>query len=222
MNAKRAFDMDQSYGSRVSGVRHGYVRNYFPGLEIPTGLAVWRFVARPATWFGRLVAGAISFLGVVLLNGSVFIVQPGWSDHLLKGLLLTARHLDEHDRQLAEAFAIIRTRYCSDEVLICHQAELFLRGFRRFKYHLPEYRDVLLTPDASIPGEGGRKLWLCYQRKTEFIDHWGMAQYKTLLPVVPPGEKVGVFASHCDVSRAELVDQSDGMLYAISSAAARR
>jgi hypothetical protein len=194
----------------------GYVLNYFPCLAILAGLAVWKFTVRPATQFGNLAAGALTLLGVVVLNGFVFMMQPGWGNRLLKGLPLTARQLNEHDQRLLEMFAIIRARYRPDEVLICHEAQFFYWGFRHFQYYLPEYRNVLLATDGSLPGERGRRFWVGYLLRTEFIKPQEVPTALTAVLVVPPGLDLKTFATFFDVSKARPVKDSGDLLYFVS------
>ncbi len=128
----------------------GYVLAYFPAVALLAGAGI-----------ARLKKPAPALVAVVLINTLVFCATDYG---------LTARQLDRQQQALSDALALIRSEYDPAQTLITHRGQHFYFGFRQFQYHLPEYRNLLTTPDASLPGARGRQLWLGQNRVTWFVD----------------------------------------------------
>jgi hypothetical protein len=203
----------------------GYVLCFFPALAIVAGMAVQRFVSRlthivegrkPVTEQRRKLLATLVALGLVAgVNVVVFLWQPRCLTPVLADLPLTAMEIRRHDRQLAECFRTVREKFKPENVVIYHSDQFFYWGFRQFQYHLPEYPNVLLTPDASLSGELQRKLWVGQWRQTIFLDSVDNFAGRNSLLIVPPGESVKLFQQYFNVSRAELLAESGMKLYVV-------
>jgi hypothetical protein len=98
-------------------------------------------------------------------------------------------------------------------VLICHRQEDFYWGFRQFEYHLPEYRNVLLEADASLPGVLATRKWIGYERQTAFVSEVPILDGQDIVLVVPPTDSLARYESQFDVRKATLVLESRLKLY---------
>jgi hypothetical protein len=203
----------------------GYVLCFFPGLAIVAGIAAQRIATRLSRFLNgcELVPEKRSKLVALLLvcgllagvNTAVFIGQPRPLDHLLAGLPLTGVEILQHDQQLTKCFRIIRDKFRPEDVVIYHGDQYFYWGFRQFQYHLPEYRNVLLTPDASVSSELQHKRWVGQWRQTTFIDSTDDLPERIGLLVVPPGESVRVFRQYFNLSTTELLAAPGMKLYVL-------
>jgi hypothetical protein len=160
----------------------GYVLCYFPALAMLTARVCKR-------WF---LVGVVAITNTVVFLGNIPV-----------GLSLSAHEIRSHDDQLARACAAIRTRYRPERVRLCHRQEFFVWGLRHFQYQLPEFSNVLLGRDVSLPAERAGKFRVCRGAQTEFVDDWrDEARGRTLLLVVPPEEPVTLFADRVDMKKA--------------------
>ena len=199
----------------------GYVLNYFPAVAILAGFAVTRLVGRiaPVGHQYRLVLG-LAIACITMINSAVFLLPPQYTQALRAGLPLNTAHIREHDQQLARWFQAIRQTYRPDEVVICHYGQSFLWGFRHFQYYLPEYENVLLTPDRALPPPLDKALWCATNRSVEFISKFEPRGRRKLLLVVPPGGSVELFAKAFDVTSARKWNISEGApLYILTTTA---
>jgi hypothetical protein len=196
----------------------GYALNFFPAVAIVAGIAVWKFTDRIVARSGRTFAPLLAAGAVVGVNVAVFLAPAHWADRTLAGMPLSASHIRDNDRCLAEAFSIIRSQFRPEEVVICHRAEYFFWSFRHFQYHLPEYRNLLLVHDSSLPDERGEKFWLGLGKDTEFIDRLDVRPNETILLVVPRGESLSMFKKFFDISGAQEIEGTAGTLFAVRGA----
>jgi hypothetical protein len=99
-------------------------------------------------------------------------------------------------------------------VLCHHRQEFFLWGQRQFQYCLPEYTNVLLGRDPSVPAERAGKFRVCRGARTEFVDNWRqVVRGRTLLLFAVPGEPVSIFADRLDVAGAVVVPGTHDGVY---------
>jgi hypothetical protein len=194
-----------AFGLLIYTLMPGHVLSYFPALAILAGLAL----CRAAKAFGGGRAWVALAGGVAIMNAAVFLFEPRWTSVLP----LTAPRLEARQRELTECFGTIRARYQPDRAVICHRGQFFYWGFRHFMFYLPEYRNVLLTTDESLPGPRARQQWVAQSGRTEFVDRAVFPPGATRLLVVPPGERVELFAPAFDVKRARRVDGTGGTIY---------
>lgn len=202
----------------------GYMLNFFPATAILVSFGLVRFSERVVTpvphdtpWF---LYGILAVM--VMTNVVVFVLSPRGTKSLLTGLPLTVAEIREHDTGLAACFRTIRQNWPSQNIIVCHRYEDFYWGFRQFQYHLPEYRNVLLQRDPSLPGESAGKLWLGYKRRTEFVEGLDTSGRTTLLLVVPPGSEPDIFGGYFDLSGVRPVEGAYGRLYSLPAQALRR
>jgi hypothetical protein len=203
----------------------GYVLSFFTGIAIMAGIGVHRCATRLGRFFGEyeLIPGRRAKIAAFLLvcgtiaglNATVFVWQPRRLNRILASLPLTGVELREHDRQFTECFRVIRRSFKPEDVIIYHSNQFFYWGFRQFEYHLPEYRNVLLTPDSSLSGGLQRKLWIGEQRQTTFINSTDVLSERISLLVVPPGESIQLFQQYFDLSGAKLLGAFGMKLYVL-------
>jgi hypothetical protein len=150
---------------------------------------------------------------VAATNVIAFAAPLNWTKYLLMGRPLTGREIREHDAKLAACFRTIRQNWPSHNVVVFHYRESFYWSFRQFEYHLPEYRNVLLTSDPSLPGVAGTQKWVGYGRHTTFQSDVEIPKAHQILLVVPPYESLDVFKPEFDVQKAILVTNSVPRVY---------
>jgi hypothetical protein len=121
-------------------------------------------------------------------------------DRLLLRLPLTAVEIRNHDRQLRAWFQTIRANYRPGEVTICHHEQWFLWGFRQFQYHLPEYDNLLVTPDRALLPPVGGSFWRARNRQTEYLGQITFQPGSLNVLVAPPGADVQEFTNVLDVA----------------------
>ena len=192
-------------------VATGYMMNCFPGLAVAAGAVVGRV--------RRWTARAVWLLIIAGVGCAAFLYPNRAMTWLMLGLPLTSSELREHDRGLVAEIALIRRGFDPNSVVICHGCEHLYWGFRQFQYHLPEYRNLLLAPDASLAGEASTLFWLSQNGRTLFVDSTAILSNKVALLVVPPGMTVAIFARQFDVTGTEPVSDSGGMLYTLPAGA---
>jgi hypothetical protein len=195
----------------------GYTLNFFPALAILAGLGLARFSERVVTPVPH--RNSWSFYGVLaivaMINVATFVISPQGTTRLLMGVPLTAEEVQEHDAKLAACFRMIRQQWPSKNVTICHRYEDFYWGFRQFEYYLPEYKNVLLTTDSSLPGIAGTQEWIGYGHRTIFVMEAVMTERRDVLLVVPPRESVNIFKSRFDLRNATLISDFGPKLYVL-------
>jgi hypothetical protein len=198
-----------AFGLLIYTLMPGHVLSYLPALAILAALAMCRLGGAIGGRAGMTVIAGV----VACANAAVFLVEPGGA----VVLPLTAPRLRAHEEELARCFQAIRARYAPEQVVIFHGRQSFYWGFRHFMYYLPEYRNVLLTADETLPGHRARQRWVGQRRRTEFVDadRVKAPRQATLLLVVPPGERLGSFAPVLDVREARLVAGTAGTVYEV-------
>lgn len=192
----------------------GYVLGYFPGLALVAGAAI-----------GQVKKGtnlAMLLLLIATVNCAAFFSLGHWTTRLMLGLPLTAVDLRQHDRGLAEEIALIRREFDPKQVVICHGCQHLYWGFRHFQYYLPEYQNLLLDPDVSMAGDAATKFWLSENGQTAFVDEIPLHSHRTVVLVVPPAQTLSIFQRYLDVSGAEAVSDSAGMLFTLRDGSARQ
>lgn len=197
-----------AFGLLIYTLMPGHVLSYFPALATLAALAL----CRAAQAFGGWAAQLALVSAMAALNAVVFMTEPRWS----AVLPLTAPRLEAQQRELTECFKTIRSRYQPDRVAICHRGQFFYWGFRHFMYYLPEYRNVLLTTDESLPGARARQQWVAQSKRTVFMDRAEFPPGTTLLLVVPPGETLKLFDPVFSVQGARLVAGTAGTVYELA------
>jgi hypothetical protein len=98
---------------------------------------------------------------------------------------------------------------------VYHHYEDFYWGFRQFEYYLPEYRNVLLVSDKSLPLPLGTMKWVGYERQTTFVREVPVFDGTDIVLVLSDGESLDVFKSQFDVQRANLLLEAGAKVYVI-------
>jgi hypothetical protein len=193
----------------------GHVLNFFPAIVVLATLGLTRLSRGLAASIGGNEAWVLSGVLAIIIAGNVtvFVFSPRGTGPLLTGLPLTGVEIHEHDAKLSACFQMIRQKWPPENVIICHRREDFYWGFRQFEYHLPEYRNVLLGGDTSLPGALGKGKWLGYQRHTTFPSEMTFPVEQDILIVVPPGESVDKFKTYIDLQTIALVMDAGIKLY---------
>jgi hypothetical protein len=196
------------FGIGVITVMPGYVLCYFPGVVILVALVLSRLAGRIARVLEWRSSSAVVMVvaSIAIVNIGVFVLPLPWTGWLRGKLSLTVAEIRDHDRQLDRWFQAIRTRFRPDEILICHDGQSYLWGFRHFQYYLPEYENVLLTPDHALPPPLDKKLWYTKGHSVEFVDKFEPRDRRKLLLVVPPGGSVEMYTNIFNVASVEKWD----------------
>jgi hypothetical protein len=193
--------------------RPGHVLNLFPAVVILASLGLVRFSKQLV--INRLWGPCAVFAIVVAVNAVVFLYAPPLVTRLSLGLRLSAREIQDHDTDLQVCIRTIQKNWPAKNVVMYHWYEDFFWGFRQFQYHLPEYQNVLLRPDASLPRPLGEKAWIGYQRQTTFVDVTSIHQGQDIVLVVPPGQSVDMFGSSVKLGTEALLLESGVKLYVL-------
>ena len=193
----------------------GHVLDFFPALAVVVSPGLVRFAERAGSSspVNRLRALGGVLTVVVAVNAVVFVYSPRWATQLLAGLPLTAGEIRQHDADLSACFQTIRKTWPSGNVVICHRREDFYWGFRQFEYHLPEYRNVLLAADPSLPGVLATRKWIGYERQTTFVSEVPVSDGQDIVLVVPSSDSLDRYTAQFDVRKATLLLESRVRLY---------
>ena len=192
----------------------GYVLSYLPALLLLVSAAVTAW-PRLTVWLGITTA-------IVAVNVAAFLVWPRHWDRLWFGVGLNARELWQHDRELAQVIEAVRSKYHPADVLICHRAVHLGFGLRHFQLYLPEFDQRLLVVDPTTISAAGEPLNWVHEGRLAPASAVTSRGKQVLLLVVPPGLSLGIYQRHVDVSRAVLIPDSAGILYALFVGEARQ
>lgn len=197
----------------------GHVVSYLCGFAVLVGASIVVLAGQIAvrTGVGNSLRVATILLTAVMIgmNVWVFLFRPAVTLGYMTGEAVTYPDVLENDRQLAAVCRLVRERFDPEQVLLCHAKEFTRWNLRQFQYHLPEYRNVQLQRDPSLPAENAGKLWLGYERRTEFIEELDVSGQTRLLLVVPPGWEPDVFLRYLDLTGIQPVAGADGRLYSV-------
>jgi hypothetical protein len=185
----------------------GYVLGYLPGFILLAAATIGAL--QPRATFVAVTAT------VCLFNVAVF---GGWlpgADKALLGVGLSAGSIRQHDRQLADTIALIRSRYSPASSVVCHAHQYYLFGFRHFQLHLPEFDHYLLERDPTVVTSEDAYLWRSRNGRLDFVSDIDLTSRETVLLIVPAGQQVGIFAGRFDVSATREVTGSGGTVHEI-------
>ncbi len=203
------------FGMFMYVAQPGQVLSFFPAVAVLASLGLVRFSERlvisQAVRTSSVLWAVVAMVGVS--NVVVFIYPAPVITRLLVGLPMTGVEVREHDAKLSACFQAIRKSWPSGNIIVCHRLENLYWGFRQFQYHLPEYENVLLVADTSLPDTLGAKKWIGYERRTTFQTEIPIPDGQGVLLVVPPGQSLDAFKSYFDVRNAVLVMESGAKLY---------
>jgi hypothetical protein len=193
----------------------GHVLDFFPAVAVLASLGLGRLAEQlaPSSSVGRAWVYSAVLAAVATTNAIVFVWSPRLITPLLGGVSMTGAEISQHDADLSACFQEIRKNWPSKNAIVCHQGDNFYWGFRQFEYHLPEYKNILLTADASLPGALGVEKWIGYQRKTTFQSEVSIPKGADVVLFVPPRQSVNSFKSYFDLRNASLLIDSGAKLY---------
>jgi hypothetical protein len=191
----------------------GHVLNFFPAVVILASLGLVKFSEQlPVTKAWGL---GIVFATVVAINVEIFLYASPMVIRMSMGLNMSGRGIRKHDADLLECFRAIRQGWPAKDVVVYHRYEDFYWGFRQFEYHLPEYRNVLLVSDISLPPPLSSTKWVGRERQTTFVRVMPVFDESDIVLVVPAGESLDIFESQFDIQRANLFLEAGAKLYVI-------
>ena len=191
----------------------GYVLNYVTGWLLLGAVTLAQLRAR----WGFVCATVV----VCAFNVWVFVAWPEPWDGLLRGVWHSGREIHDHDRQLNSMIHFIRSHYDPKDIVMCHSHEYLLFGLRHFQLYLPEYEQYQFVVDGTIPHPPGKRMWLVRDGHLEFIDRLNVGGKKGIVLVVPPGEKVDIFAPYLSLASAKVLPQAENDLYFIPAEAVK-
>ena len=183
----------------------GHVLSYLPGWFVLVGAVV---ASLKGKW--QRVATISVVCGV---NVVAFVAWPPQWDGVFFKMARTAREIAEHDTQLSRLVATIRRSYSPKAVVIGHAAEFFLYGVRHFQLYLPEYEQYQLRDDVTILHPPGKSMWRVRGGRLEFVDKLDLGGKDGIVLLVPPGERVEVFAPYLSPASMKVLAQGTNSLY---------
>ena len=185
----------------------GYVLNFLPGLILLAAVAI----ASLRTRFARALVMSV----VCIVNVFAFLAWPASWDGVFFGTGRTAREIKNHDHIMSKTFRIIRERFNPHDVVICHAIEYMSFGMRQFQLHLPEFDQYLLLWDKLMVGPSGKPMLGIREGRLSFVAGLDTDGKRTVILIVPPGRQPNDFAPYCDVEKATLVPDSNGIIYTL-------
>jgi hypothetical protein len=191
----------------------GHVLSYLPGWFVLLGAVV---ASLQSKWCRTAVIAVICAGNVV-----AFAVWPPQWDGLFFGMARTAHAIAEHDAQLMQIAGTIRRSYSPKSVVLCFSEEYYLCGLRHFQLILPEYEQYQFVVDGTALHPPGKPMWLVRNGHLEFVDKLNIDGKEGVVLVVPPGEKLEIFAPYLSLASAKVLPQSENDLYFIPTEAVK-
>ena len=186
----------------------GYVLNFLPGLLLLAAAAI----ASLRTRFARVLVVSV----VCGFNIFAFLAWPVRWDGAFFGTGRTAREIRDHDRAISKTVRIIRERFSPRDVVICHAIEYMPFGMRQFQVHLPEFDQYLMLWDRVMVAPSDRPMMSIQEGRLSFVTGLDTNAKRTIILIVPPGRQLSEFGPYCDVERATLLPDSDGIIYTLN------
>ncbi len=182
----------------------GHVMCFLPGLILATAVVVARF-----PW-----AATAMLVGV---NVFAFLAWPVAWDRVFYGTGLTARALCEHDRQLSRMVELIRLQYKPADTAIVHAVAWLPQGMRHFMYYLPEFDHYQLAEDRAIGAPSSQPMVSAKAGRIVFVHKMDLANKRTVLLFVPPGQSLQIFEPYLDLTATREVPGSGGQIYELAA-----
>ena len=167
-------------------------------------------------WQRAVVVSAICAANVV-----AFVAWPPRWDGVFFRTARTAREIAEHDAQVSRIVATIRRSYSPKEITICHAAEFYLYGLRHFQLYLPEYEQYQLRNDVTTLHPPGKSMWRVRDGHLEFVDTLDLEGKDGVVLLVPPGERLEVFAPYLSLASVKALTQGTNGLYFVPANAVK-
>jgi hypothetical protein len=191
----------------------GHVLSYLPGWFVLVGTVV---ASLQSKWCRAVVIAAVCAGNVV-----AFAAWPPQWDGLFFGMARTARAIAEHDAQLSQITGTIRGSYSPKSIVVCFSEEYYLCGLRHFQLILPEYEQYQFVVDGTSLHPPGKPMWLVRDGRLWFVDKLNLNGKKGIVLVVPPGEKVNIFAPYLSLASAKVLPKSENDLYFVPAEAVK-
>jgi hypothetical protein len=86
---------------------------------------------------------------------------------------------------------------------------------RQFQLHLPEFDQYLMARDKVMVTPSGRRMLSIREGQLRFVAGLDTDEKRTIILIVPPGRQLNEFGPYCDVERAILLPDSDGIVYTL-------
>jgi Dolichyl-phosphate-mannose-protein mannosyltransferase len=185
----------------------GYILNFLPGLLLLTAVAITSLRTR----FGRIMVTTV----VCVFNSFTFLAWPAGWDGVFFGMGRTAREIRDHDQTMSKTVRIIRERFSPGDVVICHAIEYMPFGMRQFQVHLLEFDQYLMLWDKAMITPSDRPMISIQEGRLGFVAGLDTAAKRTIILIVPPGRQLSEFGLYCDVDRATLLPDSNGIIYTL-------
>ncbi|HXI83507.1 MAG TPA: glycosyltransferase family 39 protein [Verrucomicrobiae bacterium] len=201
------------FGTVLVTNQPGHVLSYLPGLFVLVGAVVASLRSR---WRRAVVIALICAGNVV-----AFVAWPPQWDGFFFGMARTARAIAEHDAQLSQIARAIRRTYSPKSIIVCFSQEYYLCGLRHFQLYLPEYEQYQFVVDGTTLHPPGEPMWLVRDGRLTFVAKLDVAGREGIVLVVPPGEKVDIFAPYLSLANAEALPQAENVLYFIPAQAVK-
>jgi hypothetical protein len=188
----------------------GYVLSYLPAMFLLTaGVVASLKKAR------HRLATIMAICGVNIVS---FIAWPSIWNRVFFGMARTAHEINSHDADISRIDAAIRRSYSPDEVVICHAEEFYLYGIRIFQLYLPEYEQYQMAKDSTILAPTGETMWHVQGGRLDFVEKLNLNGKKGILLLVPPSEKIEIFAPYLSGGSIKAAIGAGSSLYFIPSA----
>lgn len=177
------------FGSVVGFTKQpGYVLSYLPAVFLLTAAVVDSLKNTAYKWSVIIV--------ICMTNVVAFVAWPALWNQLFFNMARTGHEIVAHDAQISRIDMAIRRSYPPDEVAIFHAEEFYLYGIRIFQLQLPEYEQYQMATDSTVLAPSGKRMWRVRDGRLDFVEKPDVEGKKGILLLVPPAEKVGVFAPY--------------------------
>jgi len=187
----------------------GYVLSYLPAMFLLTaGVVVSLKNARHRS---------VAIVAICAVNVVSFIAWPALWDRVFFKMARTSHEIVSHDADISRIDAAIRRTYPPDEIVIGHAEEFYLYGIRIFQVHLPEYEQYQMATDSTVLVPPGKRMWRVRDGRLDFVEKPDLTGKKGMLLLVPPDEKVGIFAPYLSARSMNAATAVGNGLYFIPS-----
>jgi hypothetical protein len=177
------------FGTAVGFTKQpGYVLSYLPAMFLLTAAVV-------ASLKNAIVRSAM-IVAICSVNVISFVAWPALWDRVFFKMARTAHEIATHDANISRIDAAIRRSYAPNEIVIGHAKEFYMYGIRIFQLHLPEYEQYQMATDPTVLAPPGKRMWRVRDGRLDFVEKLDLKGKKGILLLVPPAERIEVFAPY--------------------------
>jgi hypothetical protein len=188
----------------------GYVLSYLPAMFLLTAVVV-ASLKKPRHRSATIMA-------ICIVNVVSFVAWPALWDRVFFEMARTAHEIATHDADISRIDAAIRKSYPPSEIVIGHAQEFYLYGIRIFQLHLPEYEQYQMATDSTVFTPPDKRMWRVRDGRLDFVEKPDLKGKKGMLLLVPPAEKVEIFAPYLSAKSMKAAIGGECGLYFIPSA----